>query len=418
MTTPTESGSDEPVDATSRSERWHIWARRVVKWAGQQLSRARRAGNWIGRRFLSGGLSSDALLAPVNLVFAFLLTCLVFVCWNSHFSSEIDEKCVGYVHPDLKSPTASKATLEKIGWATNKDSEAMWTELFSDDKKGSTQVEALSWLVTSISTNSQADQKHVLQVLKHQVTGGPSGSVFPLSVKPVDSDTAWDNLDDILEIEPPSDRTGKDFDRRKLAKDMLGPLVAEIQPALRDLKRLGGWIQWLTVFVFWTAVTACIRRSCLLRSLKAPGSEVESWLDQIAIEIQQLTKNESDNEQGQSHRSAIDERIRQLQERAEERVYSRFNFVVGVLPSLGFIGTILGMGEALLKADQLVKSTNKELAIQSMTQELGFAFDTTLVALVCALGAGVIIVLLKRQEHDVFDDRIGVIKRDAGLTLD
>ena len=452
MATPTEPDSAEPADATSRAEWPKKLVRRGVNWIVRFVFVVRRTSKWIGRRFfLAGGLNSDALLTRGNLVAAFLMTAVVFFCWNTYWTRVIDGGSEDHLPKQLKPATAGPQTLIKIGWVLKPDSregrgedtkkeakggdeadkrklgrrrqaENMWLDLFGEKDQARTLLMALTNLIGPISKNSQGDRVHVKKTVKTQVTGQRRGwPIFWITSKPVDSETVWSNLVDELAIEPSSqsDKSEKDeYNKKELAIAVLDSLVKKTHEDLRALKQLSGGIQWFTVFVFWMTSIACLRRLILLWRLKGPEPEVESWLDRVVVEIQQVARKGNGNGQDQSQQALIDERLRHFQEETEERIYSRFNFLVGVLPSLGFIGTILGMGEALLKADQLVKSTNKQLAIQSMTQELGMAFDTTLVALICALLAGVAVVLLRRYEHDVFDDRIKVIQQEAGISLD
>ena len=72
--------------------------------------------------------------------------------------------------------------------------------------------------------------------------------------------------------------------------------------------------------------------------------------------------------------------------------------MVGVLPSLGFIGTVIGMSDALLKANTLFDSVDKTGAISDITNRLGFAFDTTLVGLVAIIITGSIVLILRKYE--------------------
>ncbi len=88
------------------------------------------------------------------------------------------------------------------------------------------------------------------------------------------------------------------------------------------------------------------------------------------------------------------------------------------LPSLGFVGTVLGLGTALLTAGDMV-TPNSELqrdAIQSVSIYLGRAFDKTFVALMLSLVQMALIYGVRRaQETVVFDfqDKIarGVVSR-------
>ena len=58
-----------------------------------------------------------------------------------------------------------------------------------------------------------------------------------------------------------------------------------------------------------------------------------------------------------------------------ESSYSLLRYIAWAIPSLGFIGTVLGIGAALAQAGMAVED------IELVTKPLGMAFDTTLIAL-------------------------------------
>jgi biopolymer transport protein ExbB/TolQ len=88
----------------------------------------------------------------------------------------------------------------------------------------------------------------------------------------------------------------------------------------------------------------------------------------------------------------------------EATTYRTIEFLISLLPSLGFVGTVIGMGDALLAADGLFSSRDKQQTITHITQQLGYAFDTTLIALIAALLAGVLVVICRIQENRVYTD--------------
>ena len=60
-------------------------------------------------------------------------------------------------------------------------------------------------------------------------------------------------------------------------------------------------------------------------------------------------------------------------------------YLVWLVPSVGFIGTIIGISEALENAHKVITDSGPietRAAIQQITASLGIAFDTTLVALI------------------------------------
>lgn len=96
--------------------------------------------------------------------------------------------------------------------------------------------------------------------------------------------------------------------------------------------------------------------------------------------------------------SVLDDEVDRIRQETERSVYDVYWFVSGMLPSLGFIGTVVGMSAALLKADRLFSAADRPLAISEMTKELGLAFDTTLVALVMGLLVSVPLSILRGRE--------------------
>lgn len=94
-------------------------------------------------------------------------------------------------------------------------------------------------------------------------------------------------------------------------------------------------------------------------------------------------------------------RLKQLESKMASILY-----LAWALPSLGFIGTVLGIGDALLNAgDMLTPNTDLQKdAIQTITLSLGTAFDTTLVALLLSLVLMLMIYLFRMWEERVVLD--------------
>ncbi|HBL30954.1 MAG TPA: hypothetical protein DD490_29320 [Acidobacteria bacterium] len=80
---------------------------------------------------------------------------------------------------------------------------------------------------------------------------------------------------------------------------------------------------------------------------------------------------------------------------------SVIRYIVWAVPAVGFVGTVVGIGDALAEAHQVIKAGSdaaKESAIQSITSMLSVAFDTTLVALLWSLVLMALHHLLERLE--------------------
>lgn len=95
----------------------------------------------------------------------------------------------------------------------------------------------------------------------------------------------------------------------------------------------------------------------------------------------------------------------------EEQVTSSYSLVSGfvwAIPVLGFIGTVLGLSVAIGSFSTTLKAGGNMDAIrgslESVTVGLATAFETTLVALVCALILQLLITYLQGRESEFLDD--------------
>lgn len=81
----------------------------------------------------------------------------------------------------------------------------------------------------------------------------------------------------------------------------------------------------------------------------------------------------------QNASDAIESSVEALSLR-QEAENSMIRYLIWAIPSIGFIGTVRGIGEALSKADQALAGD-----IAGMTDSLGVAFNSTFVALLVSL---------------------------------
>ena len=82
-----------------------------------------------------------------------------------------------------------------------------------------------------------------------------------------------------------------------------------------------------------------------------------------------------------------------------ESVLSMIRYISWAIPSIGFIGTVRGIGEALAQADKAVQGD-----IAGVTQSLGVAFNSTFVALLISIFLMFLVYQLQLlQERLVFD---------------
>lgn len=78
---------------------------------------------------------------------------------------------------------------------------------------------------------------------------------------------------------------------------------------------------------------------------------------------------------------------------------SLVRYIAWAIPSVGFIGTVRGIGDALAQADKALQGD-----LSGVTNSLGLAFNSTLVALILSIGLMFIVHLLQsRQEHLIQD---------------
>ncbi len=87
-----------------------------------------------------------------------------------------------------------------------------------------------------------------------------------------------------------------------------------------------------------------------------------------------------------------------------ESELSMIRYISWAIPSIGFIGTVRGIGEALAQADKAVQGD-----ITGVTQSLGVAFNSTFIALLISIFLMFLVYQLQLlQERLVFDSQIYV----------
>jgi len=108
--------------------------------------------------------------------------------------------------------------------------------------------------------------------------------------------------------------------------------------------------------------------------------------------------------------SDVDEILRSQADQEESSVETSYSVVQGfiwAIPVLGFIGTVLGLSEAIGAFASVLGSASdvSEIshALRGVTAGLYTAFDTTLIALVAALAIQLILTFLKKSEEEFLD---------------
>ena len=78
---------------------------------------------------------------------------------------------------------------------------------------------------------------------------------------------------------------------------------------------------------------------------------------------------------------------------------SLLRYIAWAIPSVGFIGTVRGIGEALALADQAIRGN-----IKGVTEALGLAFNSTLVALLLSIVLMYFVHLLQSKQEQLLVD--------------
>ncbi|MBF0210316.1 MAG: MotA/TolQ/ExbB proton channel family protein [Desulfamplus sp.] len=107
----------------------------------------------------------------------------------------------------------------------------------------------------------------------------------------------------------------------------------------------------------------------------------------------------------------VSEVLRAQAQNDEDQMESSYALVRGfvwAIPVLGFIGTVLGLSEAIGSfGTVLIKNEGLEYlktSLQQITSGLSVAFDTTLIALIAALFIQLLMIGLKKKEENFLDD--------------
>lgn len=351
-------------------------------------------------------------LSPAIWIAAYVLTVVVYLVANAWMGASISRAFREH-RPSLTadSPSAAAAADRLIRAKVANDAARAWLETHWDVRAPSSdQIERLFNSVTASEDNSQFNR---VQRLERLATGSRS-TVWPLGYASADLTAGAKAYRELSQIESnwlkglEKDEEGEV--KREVLLWAINDLFSAVEGPVRSLLRWNGWVQWLTVLLAIVTALIAFQRAVLLKRMRA------KWLGGAAIlasrgedpELEALTALMIANQQAGASPAEqtmiFQEEFGRLAASVEERVYGGFGFLLGCLPSLGFVGTILGMGEALLLANGLLSASDREQTISDMTKELGFAFDTTLVALLAGLFVGGGVAWLRHVEHRWLQD--------------
>lgn len=199
----------------------------------------------------------------------------------------------------------------------------------------------------------------------------------------------------------------------KILTAHLDRIIALQAPYQRALQMLVGPIQWLTLAMFFAGLIWLRLRFILLnteQTWSTPKNPTTANPALLGCRLQQVTAIQTTADAAapqQTQEEVVDSYLNPIQGRLEKTENAFVDYVLMGMPSLGFIGTVLGIGAALGDADKVVRAANaaeQAGAISAVTSLLGIAFDTTLVALICGLPLTALLLSLTSREAQFLHD--------------
>ena len=108
-------------------------------------------------------------------------------------------------------------------------------------------------------------------------------------------------------------------------------------------------------------------------------------------------------------------RVASMRDKVEAGEYSLIDYISFACPSLGFIGTILGITNAFAIASEIIKAQGtfeRIIAFDAVTKALAIAFDTTFVGLIVTLLLNYLFSQARQQETNMFEILEKVSKKE------
>jgi biopolymer transport protein ExbB/TolQ len=228
-------------------------------------------------------------------------------------------------------------------------------------------------------------------------------------------------------------------------RDQLGG-SGELTQSHRLLRLLGGSIQWATYLVFWWCLLLLLLRGQMAKTQmhlvtegQLPQDDKNRQIWQVVPDagevpyfstlkksvpgvllpaelMQDTLKEIALNPERGRIEPFMNERVGNWRGKVAESGYELINFLSNSIPSLGFVGTVLGIIAAMGAADMIISVKDPVFQVESMniiTNSLSVAFDTTAVSLLLALVIGYINANVKKQESDFFER----LESEAGRQL-
>jgi hypothetical protein len=323
---------------------------------------------------------------------ALLLNLLFFNLLNLFFLSRIQSLYNNITIDFRKDVITSQTESTTVNWEKTETYQwlAQNIDMFSPNQPMPAAKFIEAMFATIKSNSSEGRQRG--QTLCNSITGQVKGwKSFWLSSRHIPAVKIFE------EVARQEETWSKIFYTDKYAEDKQAVMIhcieflqSQVHGEIRSMLRFNGDIQWLTMLCFWILLIHLMSRIFHLYRLE----------QQLRIVDLSANKFYEVNFKSQNSLFTKDD-IEKLWQSIEIKVYYAYQFLLGTIPSLGFIGTVVGMGEALLQADLLFSAKNpqeRQVAVNRITQHLGFAFDTTFVALVASIVIGVLFVVCYRYE--------------------
>ncbi len=408
-------------DFRPAATQWGRWLELTATWgkrAAAVLSKLRlvRPG-----RFIEFPIDLASILGAIA------ICCLLTGTFNSLGNADIRAAYARHIPTALQGATSPADAVNRLidaGWAD----ESLREWLASAVEADQTSAALILRLCQQVASQEKYPRRNA-ETLERLATGDPA-SIFPppsIALRTISGAELVEEL-----------RRGDSYLHNSLVKDVAAEakrdclvrlcedLLAATRSGIRNVRRWNGSCQWLTIALTAFALIMLGRRAWLLHRLSrsgvretAPHSSAEAatsapaaastpasrvaqpaWSDADLAAIPRLLAANSVAGASRAEQTMLlQEESNRLSATVEARVYDPLGFLTSCLPSLGFIGTVVGMGEALLLADSLFGATNRQRVISGMTEQLGYAFDTTLVALLCGLLVGAATALVRRYDH-------------------
>ena len=159
-------------------------------------------------------------------------------------------------------------------------------------------------------------------------------------------------------------------DRYLFQVDFLDGTTGDTKDLSSVLKSLEGLPEKIRDTPLVRTLTASLRRYLITENVQHTSDAIDSSVEALAVKL------EAEN--------------------------SMIRYLIWAIPSLGFIGTVRGIGEALAQADQALAGD-----IAGMTESLGVAFNSTFVALLISIGLMFLLHQLQRLQDGLVVDTQG-----------